>query len=229
MLDQYKIKKRLGSGTYGDVYLVEDEERHKYAMKLIKLKVLEEDPDMENYFYGEVECLKSMNSPHIIRLLEIERDENYLYLLLEYCDGGDLFNYQSKQKDKVFEMNKATEMLKEVIEGLEDLHLEGYVHRDIKTENILIKNEMGRDVVLALCRSSRSPTSDSPRRRPTSAAPSWEQKTTSLPRSTARARTTTTASRSTCGPLASSSTSCSTCSIPSVLLASRRTQLEVDP
>jgi serine/threonine protein kinase len=82
MLEKYKTKKRLGSGTYGDVFLVEDDDEKQFAMKLIKLKVLEEDPFMEEYFYGEIECLKSMNSRHIIRLHEIERDENYLYLLM---------------------------------------------------------------------------------------------------------------------------------------------------
>ena len=65
-------------------------------------------------------------------------------MVLEYCDGGDLVNYQAKLKDKVFPMDKATEVLAEVILGLETLHAEGYLHRDIKSQNVLIKNENGK-------------------------------------------------------------------------------------
>ena len=52
-----------------------------------------------------------MDSPFIIKLYEVEEDENYIYLLLEYCDGGDLVNHQAKLKDKVFSLSKATEVL----------------------------------------------------------------------------------------------------------------------
>ena len=60
--------------------------------------------------------------------------------MLEYCDGGDLVNHQAKLKDKVFPLDFATEVLAEVIVGLETLHQEGYLHRDIKSQNVLIKN-----------------------------------------------------------------------------------------
>lgn len=55
--------------------------------------------------------MKSMNSPNIIKLYEVKEDETNIYLLLEYCDGGDLINYQAKLKDKVFTIEKATEVL----------------------------------------------------------------------------------------------------------------------
>lgn len=86
-----------------------------------------------------------MKSPYIINLYDVEEDENYIYLLLEYCDGGDLINYQAKLKDRVFSLDKATEVLSEVIIGLEQLHQEGYLHRDIKSQNVLIKTENGKE------------------------------------------------------------------------------------
>ena len=63
-----------------------------------------------------------MNSRYIIRLEDVQEDESFIYLVLEYCDGGDLVNYQAKLKDKVFSLDKATEVLAEVILGLETLH-----------------------------------------------------------------------------------------------------------
>lgn len=61
--------------------------------------------------------------------------------MCEYCDGGDLLNLQAKQNGKVFTLEKATEIMAEVIKGLYDLHQAGYLHRDIKSQNILIKTE----------------------------------------------------------------------------------------
>ena len=46
--------------------------------------------------------MKSMDSPYIIKLYETHEDEKYIYLVLEYCDGGDLINYQAKLPGKVF-------------------------------------------------------------------------------------------------------------------------------
>ena len=62
-------------------------------------------------------------------------------MLLEYCDGGDLVNLQAMEKNKVFSLEKATECLTQVIKGLEQLHKAGYLHRDIKPQNVLMKNE----------------------------------------------------------------------------------------
>lgn len=90
--------------------------------------------------------MKTMNSPNIIKLYDVSEDEQSIYLLLEYCDGGDLINYQAKLKDRVFGLQKATEVLAEVIIGLEQLHQEGYLHRDIKSQNVLIKTEHGKEV-----------------------------------------------------------------------------------
>jgi len=49
-----------------------------------------------------------MDSPYIIKLYEVSEDKDSIYLLLEYCDGGDLINYQAKLKDRVFTIDKAT-------------------------------------------------------------------------------------------------------------------------
>jgi serine/threonine protein kinase len=82
-----------------------------------------------------------VDSPYIMKLYSFEEDEKYKYMVCEYCNGGDLLNYQAKQKNKVFTLDDATLVLSEVIRGLEYLHDKGYIHRDIKPQNILIKYE----------------------------------------------------------------------------------------
>lgn len=66
---------------------------------------------------------------------------------MDYCDGGDLVNLQACFQNKVYPLNLAIEYLSKVILGLEQLHLQGYLHRDIKPQNILIKNENGKKVI----------------------------------------------------------------------------------
>jgi serine/threonine protein kinase len=48
----------------------------------------------------------------------VEKDQNYVYIILEYCDGGDLMNVQAKFKEKVYPLDVATEYLSQVIKGL---------------------------------------------------------------------------------------------------------------
>jgi serine/threonine protein kinase len=96
-LSKYVSKKKLGKGAYGDVYLVEDEKGEKYALKLIALTKFEgEEEYMREYLEGEIECMKEMDSPHTIKLYDVQEDKDFIYLILEYCDLGDLVNYQAK-------------------------------------------------------------------------------------------------------------------------------------
>jgi serine/threonine protein kinase len=55
-------------------------------------------------------------------------------------------NLQSKQNGRVFTLEKACEVMSEVIKGLYDLHEKGYLHRDIKSQNILVKMDNGKEV-----------------------------------------------------------------------------------
>ena len=66
--------------------------------------------------------MRTMDSPHIVRLYTVDKDQHFYYFLLEYCDGGDLINYQAKLDNRVFPLDKATEVLSQVIEGLQALH-----------------------------------------------------------------------------------------------------------
>ena len=62
--------------------------------------------------------MRAMNSPYIVKLYDVEEDHEFIYLVLEYCDGGDLVNSQAKEPNKVYTLGTATEILTEVINGL---------------------------------------------------------------------------------------------------------------
>lgn len=85
--------------------------------------------------------MKQNTGENMVQLFDVKSDDEYYYMLLEYCDGGDLVNLQAMEKNKVFSLEKATEYLSQVIKGLEQLHKAGYLHRDIKPQNVLMKKE----------------------------------------------------------------------------------------
>lgn len=60
-------------------------------------------------------------------------------MVLEYCDQGNLLTYQSKLKNRAFDLKEALEILTQVMLGLRVIHEKNYIHRDIKSENVLIK------------------------------------------------------------------------------------------
>ena len=96
--------------------------------------------------------MRKMKFEHIVQLHEFLNDDDYYYILLEYCEGGDLMNLQTTMPNKVFTLEKATEYLSQVIRGLQELHSKGYLHRDIKPQNVLVKKQGGVNVQIQLFR-----------------------------------------------------------------------------
>ena len=138
----------LGEGGFGKVLKVCSLVNHKiYAMKILKL---EEDErlskeEKEKYFKSEIELLKKLNHPNIVKYYKSFREEDQLYIIMEYFDNGDLSDYV-----KVLKYDKNLDKKPEIwnifyqsISGLNYLHTSGVVHRDIKPENIFMaKNKI---------------------------------------------------------------------------------------
>lgn len=66
--------------------------------------------------------MTKLKHKHILNLYDVKEDESMKYLICEYCDGGDLLNVQTKLPNKIFKLDAATEVLAQVIRGLEYLH-----------------------------------------------------------------------------------------------------------
>lgn len=140
----YKIneKNELGSGSYGkvikSVHLKTGEVR---AIKVIpKRKVKNKER-----FKSEVDILRSMNHPNIIKLYEVFEDEHNVYLIFEICEGGELF-------DRIIERGYFSEMsaitiFKQIMKSLDYCHKSGICHRDLKPENFLFSNKSDDSVV----------------------------------------------------------------------------------
>ena len=86
----------------------------------------------------EIELLKTLDHKNIVKYLGTKRDKNSLNVILEFVSGGTLENIYKK-----FEMDEhlCAKYTKEILEGLEYLHFNNIIHRDIKSSNILFKDD----------------------------------------------------------------------------------------
>lgn len=118
ILSRFNVKKKLGQGAYGEVVLAENSKGEKVAIKII----VKSNLDSYEYLEGEIKCMQDIKSDHVVKIIERDEDESCIYLVCEYCDGGDLFNYQAKKENKRFKVDEAAKVLSQVIVGLESLH-----------------------------------------------------------------------------------------------------------
>ena len=135
-ISNFKQIKVLGQGKFGKVFLVQETESKKlYAMKRIK------KPDITNIHLinqikEEQKILKQLNHPFILKLHYSFQDNNNLYLITDFMQGGDLHSLLSKSIQ--LKENKAKFYLSEILLALEYMHKNNLIYRDLKPENILI-------------------------------------------------------------------------------------------
>lgn len=137
IIGDYLIKQKIGEGTFSKVKLgINMFTGQKVAIKILdKLKLIEEE-GIERVV-RELKILSELNHPNIIKIYKIIEDEKNYYVVMEYCEEGELFNY-------IVEKNNLTDsesafFYYQLINAIEYLHLNGIAHRDLKPENILLR------------------------------------------------------------------------------------------
>lgn len=138
-LDDLEIKNTLGTGTFGRVVLV----RHKPTLEYFALKML---PITEvvrlkqvEHVKSEKEILLAVKHPFIVRLLWTDHNDRFLYMLLEYICGGELFTYLRNAGH--FTSAASLFYTCEIVLALDYLHSLSVVYRDLKPENLLLDRE----------------------------------------------------------------------------------------
>ena len=138
-IGNYLIKKTLGKGTFGKVKLgIYLPKNKKVAIKILEKKRLKEEDDLIR-LKREFEMLSQFNHPNVITVSEIFESNDAYFTVMEYCDGGELFNYIVK--NKYLSEEKSAFFYYQLINGLEYIHSLGIVHRDLKPENLLLTQD----------------------------------------------------------------------------------------
>ena len=137
--DKYIRGKKIGKGTFGYVYESKNIiSNNKVAMKIIPKNEYMDDLLIQN----EINILKKLSHPNIVRIYEFYETKNCFYLINEFCSGGELFNYINNSK---FNEQQLSIIFYQVFSGLKYLHENNIIHRDLKPENILI-SKIERDL-----------------------------------------------------------------------------------
>lgn len=129
IISGYVITKQIGSGGMGDVFLVQKNESD-YALKTCRDK----DAESLKRFQREYRIMEKFKGNFSIHVYDADFNVTEPFFVMEKCDCS-LVDYRNKLKG-----NAKLEKLIEVCKGVAELHAQGIIHRDIKAQNILVKN-----------------------------------------------------------------------------------------
>ncbi|KAG2429699.1 hypothetical protein HYH02_013957 [Chlamydomonas schloesseri] len=138
--DDFIIKEKIGSGSYGVVFkVVRKVDKHVYAMKEIDLQGMSRKEQEE--CIRETRVLSSLDSDYIIRYYDSFLEKGKLYIITEYAANGNLHDYIKKQKSRLPE-DLIWKLYIQILLGLNHMHSKKILHRDIKTLNVFLDEDL---------------------------------------------------------------------------------------
>ncbi|KAH3898767.1 uncharacterized protein SCODWIG_02429 [Saccharomycodes ludwigii] len=135
---EYQLKNKIGHGAYGVVYRAVNKITNKDLA--IKVVTFEDDEELLNDHMVEIDLLKNLKHPNIVKYHGFIQKQTKLYILLELCSNGSL---RDLIKSNGGPLNESTSInyVKQTLQGLTYLHEQGVIHRDIKAANLLLDNK----------------------------------------------------------------------------------------
>ncbi len=135
-IGNYHLGETLGEGTFGKV----KKGTHVITQESVAVKILEKSRIVEaadiQRVMREIKILKKVHNPNVIQLYEVIDAPDQIYLVMEYLNGGELFDYIVR-KQRLSEPN-ACFIFHQILDGVEYLHKNFVIHRDLKPENLLM-------------------------------------------------------------------------------------------
>ncbi|NP_001339953.1 serine/threonine-protein kinase Nek11 isoform 8 [Homo sapiens] len=143
---RYVLQQKLGSGSFGTVYLVSD----KKAKRGEELKVLKEisvgelNPNETVQANLEAQLLSKLDHPAIVKFHASFVEQDNFCIITEYCEGRDLDDkiQEYKQAGKIFPENQIIEWFIQLLLGVDYMHERRILHRDLKSKNVFLKNNL---------------------------------------------------------------------------------------
>lgn len=129
----------LGQGSFARVYKVSRTDTGElFAVKSFSKRTLHAEKRGIQNFVSELEMMKKLDHPSILKLFEVHETENSVYLVMEYLSGKEIFKYRTY---KIYDTNKIIFIIRKLLEGLAYLAERNILHRDIKPDNLIFKHD----------------------------------------------------------------------------------------
>eukprot|EP00920_Eleutheroschizon_duboscqi_P034489 GHVT01082735.1.p1 GENE.GHVT01082735.1~~GHVT01082735.1.p1 ORF type:complete len:459 (+),score=41.23 GHVT01082735.1:415-1791(+) len=137
----FKFIKHLGSGAFGEVHLVQE---ISSGLKRV-IKTINKDKSavpVEN-IEDEINVLKSLDHPNIIKIFEVYEDYNNIYIVMETCEGGELLErlVSAQQRGRALNEKYVSSIMSQLLSALAYFHSKNVVHKDLKPENVLFQDK----------------------------------------------------------------------------------------
>ena len=147
-LENYTLENCIGKGMLTEVYLTsKKDEPKKYVTKMWKREEIE-NSEYRKYLNNSIIILKNLNHSNIIKIQDIKKSKKHYFVMLEFCNGGDLSKALEKYIEKYgkpFDEKIVQHFMKQIINAFKYIHEKKIIHRNITLDNILLNYDDEED------------------------------------------------------------------------------------
>ncbi|WOL10225.1 CBL-interacting protein kinase 1-like isoform X1 [Canna indica] len=141
VLRKYELGRTLGEGNFGKVkYARHVQTGEPFAVKILDRKRIE-SLKIDDQIKREIGTLKLLNHPNVVRLHEVSASKTKIYMVLEYVNGGELFDKISQSAKGRLSEKEGRKLFQQLIDAVSYCHDKGVYHRDLKPENVLVDTQ----------------------------------------------------------------------------------------
>ncbi|KAI9023821.1 kinase-like domain-containing protein [Phycomyces nitens] len=134
----YQLLEELGRGSYGCLFLGQSLDTNQYvAVKVLSKAGL--DTNQRSLQQLEIDIQSSLHHPYLLSIHQTTQDEDHIFMVMELCDQGDLFDFVIRDSLKLRDQGLIKTLFGQILQAIEHMHANHVYHRDIKLENILLK------------------------------------------------------------------------------------------